>query len=96
MSEYVWQVQFHKVTLLGTTRREYIVVWVVVVPVAFPVQCEDVGIGVIQRCRERADERLIALFLSPRSREDIAAGVKTLNPCASPAARPSRRPSSEC
>jgi hypothetical protein len=31
MSEYVWQVQFHKVTLLGTTRREYIVVWVVVV-----------------------------------------------------------------
>lgn len=64
MSEYVWQVQFHKITLLGTTRREYIVVWVVVVPVAFPVQCEDVGIGVIQRCRERADERLIALFLT--------------------------------
>lgn len=35
MSEYVWHVQFHKITLLGTTRRECIVVWVVVVPVAF-------------------------------------------------------------
>ena len=35
MSEYIWQVQFHKVTLLGTTRREYIVVWVVVVPVVY-------------------------------------------------------------